>query len=73
MTYVDGFVIAVPKANKQAFVDHARMADPCFMEMGAVRILESTSRNSYAQEPAGHLGVKPRAAIGNARARRRRC
>jgi uncharacterized protein YbaA (DUF1428 family) len=40
MSYIDGFVIAVPTANKQKFIDHARMADPMFKEMGAIRILE---------------------------------
>ncbi len=40
MAYVDGFVIAVPSANKQAFIDHARMIDPLFMELGATRIVE---------------------------------
>jgi uncharacterized protein YbaA (DUF1428 family) len=41
MAYVDGFVIAVPTANKQKFVDHAAMADPVFMEMGATHIVEA--------------------------------
>jgi uncharacterized protein YbaA (DUF1428 family) len=41
MSYVDGFVIAVPTANKQRFIDHASMADPIFIEMGAVRIVEA--------------------------------
>lgn len=40
MAYMDGFVIAVPKANRQAFIDHAQLADPVFLEMGATRILE---------------------------------
>jgi uncharacterized protein YbaA (DUF1428 family) len=40
MSYIDGFVIAVPKANKQKFIDHANMADGMFIEMGAIRILE---------------------------------
>ncbi len=40
MAYIDGFVIAIPKANKQKFIDHAQMADGMFMEMGATRILE---------------------------------
>jgi uncharacterized protein YbaA (DUF1428 family) len=40
MSYIDGFVIAVPKANKQKFIDHANMADGMFLEMGATRILE---------------------------------
>lgn len=40
MTYVDGFVIAVPTANKQAFIDHAKLGDSVFLEMGALRVLE---------------------------------
>ena len=40
MTYIDGFVIAVPKANKQKFIDHAQMADSIFIEMGAIRVVE---------------------------------
>ena len=40
MSYVDGFAIAVPTANRQTFIDHARLADEVFMEMGALRILE---------------------------------
>jgi uncharacterized protein YbaA (DUF1428 family) len=40
MSYIDGFIIAVPTANKQKFIDHANLGDSVFMEMGAVRILE---------------------------------
>ena len=40
MTYIDGFVIAVPTANKQKFIDHAMGADGLFIEFGATRILE---------------------------------
>ena len=40
MTYIDGFVIAVPNANKQKFIDHALNANGMFIEMGATRILE---------------------------------
>ena len=40
MTYIDGFVIAVPTASKQAFIDHATVTDGYFMELGALRILE---------------------------------
>lgn len=40
MTYIDGFVIAVPKANKQKFIDHANNADGMFIEMGALRVIE---------------------------------
>jgi uncharacterized protein YbaA (DUF1428 family) len=38
--YVDGFLIAVPTANKQKFIDHAKKGDSVFMELGATRILE---------------------------------
>ena len=40
MSYIDGFVIAVPKANRQKFIDHANMADGMFIEMGALRVIE---------------------------------
>ncbi|MCB9665039.1 MAG: DUF1428 domain-containing protein [Alphaproteobacteria bacterium] len=40
MSYVDGFVIAVPTAHKQAFIDHARLGDEVFVELGATRVLE---------------------------------
>lgn len=40
MNYIDGFVIACPKANRQKFIDHALAADGMFIEMGALRVLE---------------------------------
>lgn len=40
MSYVDGFVIAVPTAKKQDFIDHANRIDPIFLEQGATRVLE---------------------------------
>jgi len=40
MTYIDGFVLAVPTAKKQAFIDFATLGDGVFMELGASRILE---------------------------------
>jgi uncharacterized protein YbaA (DUF1428 family) len=40
MAYVDGFVIAVPTARKQQFIDHAGKADSVFKELGATRVLE---------------------------------
>ena len=41
MSYIDGFVIAVPTANKQAFIDHARRLDAVFLEYGATRVVET--------------------------------
>ena len=40
MGYVDGFVLAVPSANKQTFIDHAAEFDKMFLEFGATRVLE---------------------------------
>lgn len=40
MTYIDGFAIAVPTAQKEKFVDHATNFDKVFIELGASRILE---------------------------------
>lgn len=40
MSYIDGFVVAAPTANKQAFIDHAKGFDSFFMEMGAARVVE---------------------------------
>ncbi|RZS46742.1 DUF1428 domain-containing protein [Sphaerotilus mobilis] len=40
MSYIDGFVIAVPTANRQAFIDHARHFDALFIELGALRVVE---------------------------------
>ena len=35
MTYIDGFVAAVPKANKEAYRKHAADASGMFKEFGA--------------------------------------
>lgn len=40
MSYIDGFVIAVPTANRQQFIDHAQSGNGVFMDLGANRILE---------------------------------
>ncbi|AJD47112.1 hypothetical protein S7S_03450 [Isoalcanivorax pacificus W11-5] len=40
MDYVDGFVAAVPTANKEAFIEHASRAAALFKEQGATRVVE---------------------------------
>ncbi len=40
MPYIDGFVIPVPTANKDKFIEHANKGDSYFMDLGATRILE---------------------------------
>ena len=41
MAYIDGFVLAVPNANKQKFIDHCNQFDPLWLEFGATRVLEN--------------------------------
>lgn len=41
MTYVEGFVAAVPTANKEAYRKHATDAVPLFKEFGATRMVEA--------------------------------
>ncbi|MEO9135768.1 MAG: DUF1428 domain-containing protein [Casimicrobiaceae bacterium] len=40
MTYVDGFVAAVPSANREIFRKHAEAAAMVFKEHGALRVVE---------------------------------
>jgi uncharacterized protein YbaA (DUF1428 family) len=40
MSYVDGFVAAVPTANKDAYIQYAREASLVFKEHGALRLVE---------------------------------
>jgi uncharacterized protein YbaA (DUF1428 family) len=40
MTYVDGFVVAVPTANKDAYRKHAGAAAVVFKEHGALSLVE---------------------------------
>ena len=55
MPCIDGVVIAVPGANRRAFIDHASRTDPMFPELGATRVVECRG----ADRPAA---VSPRAA-----------
>jgi uncharacterized protein YbaA (DUF1428 family) len=41
MTYVEGFVIAVPTAKKDVYRKHAAEAAPMFQEFGATRMVEA--------------------------------
>lgn len=40
MTYVDGFVAAVPTANRDKYIQHARDAAVVFKEHGALKMVE---------------------------------
>jgi uncharacterized protein YbaA (DUF1428 family) len=40
MDYVDGFVVAVPTANKETYRQHAEKAAKVFKEFGALKVIE---------------------------------
>ena len=40
MSYIDGFVLAVPTANQEKFIKHAKLGDSVFMDLGALRVVE---------------------------------
>ena len=40
MAYIDGFVIPVPAAHRQQFIEHATKTDSMFKELGATRVIE---------------------------------
>jgi uncharacterized protein YbaA (DUF1428 family) len=41
MSYIQGFVAAVPATNKNAYLQHAARATPLFKEFGATRVVEA--------------------------------
>ncbi len=41
MSYIDGFVIPAPLGGQEAFIAHARHFDALFIELGAIRVIES--------------------------------
>ncbi|WLS07819.1 DUF1428 family protein [Shinella sumterensis] len=57
MTYVDGFVLAVPKANIEAYKEMARTAGDVWKELGAVDYVECIGDDV----PYGEMTSFPRA------------
>jgi uncharacterized protein YbaA (DUF1428 family) len=41
MAFINGMVAAVPKANKQAFIDHAISSSAIFKEYGALSVVDN--------------------------------
>ena len=41
MAYIEGFVAAVPRTNKDAYRKHAAKAVPYFKKLGATRMVET--------------------------------
>lgn len=40
MSYIDGFVCAVPTANREKYREYAALAAPIFKQHGALRVVE---------------------------------
>ena len=40
MAYIDGFVLAVPTANREAYRKHSERVAPIFKEHGAMKLVE---------------------------------
>ena len=57
MTYVDGFVLAVPTAKKEAYLKHAKDCVPIFKKYGALRLVE----NWGVDVPNGEITSMPMA------------
>ncbi|NVK24002.1 MAG: DUF1428 domain-containing protein [Gammaproteobacteria bacterium] len=41
MSYVDGFICAVPMANKKKYMEHAKISAEAFKDHGALKIVEN--------------------------------
>ncbi|MBL8530559.1 MAG: DUF1428 family protein [Hyphomonadaceae bacterium] len=61
MAYVDGFVLAVPKQNLDAYKDMARKACEVWLEHGATGYVEAVADDV----PYGELTSFPRAVMAN--------
>ena len=59
MAYVDGFVIAVPKKNLDAYKDMSRKCEPIWREYGAIDYVECVGDDT----PYGEVTSFPRAVL----------
>lgn len=57
MTYVDGFIVAVPKANLERYMEFSRKAGAIWKEKGAISYVECAGDDV----PYGELTSFPRA------------
>ncbi len=61
MTYVEGFVAAVPTANKEAYRKHAADAAPLFKEFGVTRMSRPGATTCpTARSPTSQGAFRPR-------------
>ena len=69
MSYIDGFVIAVPTANKQKFIEHARQLDPMLARREQAQTFDDMAAQLAARvyrNIALHLSQRLRAAAKGA-------
>lgn len=59
MAYVDGFVIAVPKGNLDAYTEMTRKCEPIWREYGATEYVECVGDDT----PYGEVTSFPRAVL----------
>ena len=45
MSYIDGFVAAVPTVNKEKYIEHAKLSSVVFKDHGALKIIEAWGDN----------------------------
>ncbi|MBU2923245.1 DUF1428 domain-containing protein [Colwellia sp. 4_MG-2023] len=45
MSYVDGFVAAVPTENKEKYIEHAKLSAVVFKDHGALKVTETWGDN----------------------------
>jgi len=57
MAYVDGFILAVPKANIERYKDMARICEPIWRQYGAIDYVECIGDDT----PYGEVTSFPRA------------
>jgi uncharacterized protein YbaA (DUF1428 family) len=59
MTYIDGFVAAVPTANKDAYLKHVKSVQGMFLKNGATRLVETWADDvPHGKVTDFHMAVK---------------
>ena len=59
MTYVDGFVAAVPTENREAYRKHAEIASAVFKAHGALSVVECWGVQALVENSNGSLRRRP--------------
>lgn len=57
MTYIDAMLAAVPEANKESYITHAREVSPIFIEYGALKVVDAWGETV----PEGEVTSMPQA------------